>query len=60
MKKMCVFQLFYFFLEGIEWKWSDYSIIIVIILFQYGIKRGFLEKEKEMTNRITQFFLFSE
>ena len=57
---MCVFQLFYFFIEGIEKKWSDYSFIIVIILFQYGIKRGFLEKEKEMTNRITQFFLFTE
>ena len=59
-EKKCGDVFFYFFLEGIEWKWSDCSIIMVIILFQYGIKRGFLEKEKEMTNRITQFFLFSE
>ena len=54
--KKCVMMYFFFlfFLEGIEY--DGFSIIIVIILFQNSIKRGFLEKEKEMTNRITQFF----
>ena len=49
-----------FLLKGLNGNGLTFSIIIAIILFQYGIKRGFLEKEKEMTNRITQFFLFSE
>ena len=60
MKKKCGDVFFStFFLKGLI-EYDGFSIIIVIILFQNSIKRGFLEKEKEMTNRITQFFLFSE